>query len=333
MFGYPAVTDAVMQGRMANMYHTLMQYSILIPLLMFASIGFAGAFHTLKMLAWGEGVAVTSTFFKGIKANLVPFLLGTLFLGIGIFVVAMNFALRDIGIQPGFMHVMTSIATIIVVVLLAMMTMYMYTQAVTYKLKLRGILKNSFAFSLGMIFHNIFFLGIVALPVILMLFLPFLISLFFGIYFLFIGISIMILIMTLYTHYVYDRFLNDRADGAIKDRGVYRKSKEEIEAKRMATIERRKIEKKKYSNPKKKKITKGIDEGEILTPLQTTFSRKDIQKLQEEKQKVLVQSEEEDEADETGTDTDADTSETKDNVSDAESKAVREPEENSEEDN
>jgi len=140
----------------------------------------------------------------------------------------------------------------------------------------------------------VFFVGITAIPVLILLFagmqIGFIIILFYAI----IGLSMTVLIWTLYSHYVFDKFLNDKIEGAIKDRGIYRKSKEEKERKRQEEIERRKkAANMRFVNPKKKK--RSIDEGKDITPLATTFSRSDLKKLADERKELQAEIEENEE--------------------------------------
>lgn len=61
--GYPVVVDAALMGQYRTFMYNVQTYAILIPLIMIAGIGFAGAFHVMKLLGWGEGVSVGGTFF------------------------------------------------------------------------------------------------------------------------------------------------------------------------------------------------------------------------------------------------------------------------------
>jgi hypothetical protein len=295
-FGYPFVKDIPYVGQLYNVQQQLWTNLIMVPLLMIASIGLAGGFHVIKMLVWGEGVAVVNTFFKGIKSNILPFLWSTLFLGLAYTLVQYNISAYGLYTGSEFLSGMSLAASIIFFVLLAFMTVFIYTQAATYKISLWGLIKNSFLFAIGLLFHNIFFVGITALPVILFLFMGPEISLLILFFYALIGVSMTILIWTLYSHYVFDKYLNDKIEGAIKDRGIYRKSKEEIERKRKEAEERRKkAANTKFVNPKKKK--RSIDEGTNITPLEVTFSREDLKRLAEEKKQLKSEQEGNDEAD------------------------------------
>ncbi len=283
-FGFPRVVDAVKIGLIYSLQSQLFYSLIMVPLLMIASIGMAGGFHSIKMLVWGEGIAVINTFFKGIKANIVPFLWSTLFVGLSLTLVQYNISAYGLLIT-GVLGVMSLVASIVLLVLLLFMVMFIYTQAATYKIGFFGLIKNSFLFAIGLLFHNIFFIGITAIPILILLFAGAQLGMIIMLFYALLGLSLTVLIWTLYSHYVFDKFLNDKVEGAIKDRGIYRKNKEEKDRKRQEEIDRRrKAANTRFVNPKKKK--RSIDEGKDITPLATTFSRDDLKKLAQEKKEI-----------------------------------------------
>jgi len=289
-FGYPLNLLAGSLHLQLTLQINTVFFSILPIGITLACIGFAGAFHTMKMLAWGEGVAVTSTFFRGIKNNILQFIFTGLLVSFGIFTVVFNFGVYNMS-GKGFWDVMSVIATTVLLIFLLFFALFMFTQTVTYKIKFLGLLRNSFLFSIGVIFQNAIFIGITILPIYLTMSLSGIFGMIFIMLYMFIGISLTILIWTLYAHWVFDRFLNEKVEGAIKDRGIYRKNKEEIAAKR--EDERKRQEKARYVNPKKK-TKKSISEGKSYTPLESTFSRADLEKLNKEKQEVKKELDEED---------------------------------------
>jgi uncharacterized membrane protein YesL len=283
--GYPLNLNAQSSFNALILSNDMMSFAILIPLLVIACVGFAGAFHSMKMLAWGEGVSVTQTFFKGIKANIVPFTFSGLILGAGIFLIVLNFDTYAVTPEKNFWLVLSIVATIILMVMLVFMALFMFTQAVTYKLKFFSLIRNSFLFAIGMLLQNIFFVGITMVPIILIIFIGAQVGLIVLLLYAFIGISITILVWTLYAQWVFDKFINDKVEGAMKDRGVYRKAKEDLQKKVQTEVERRKSAATRYANPKKK-AKKSIEEGKTFTPLATTFSRADLAKLAKEKAEV-----------------------------------------------
>lgn len=295
--GYPVVTDAVAIGNYRAFTFDVQTWLVMIPLLMIASLGLAGAFYTVKKLVWGEGITVGATFFKGIKLNWLPFLFFALLGGVSVFLVIFN-----IGAYSNYMNVTKALKivgiamSILQFVLVAFMLLFLTTQAVTYKLGGWGLVKNSFLFSIALLPQNLIIAVLSALPVLLALVLPQFLSMIFVVFFLLIGVSFIILIWTVYAQWAFDKFINDRVEGAEKNKGMYVPSEEE---KRAAAERERKAKNVRYTNPKKKKKTTSIDEGATFTPLSANFSRADLERLAKEKEAVKAQidAEEDDAAD------------------------------------
>lgn len=283
--GYPIIENVVAMGQARAFWYDVQMYGILIPCIMIASIGLSGAFYVMRRLVWGEGISVASHFFSGIKQNFLPFLWSSLFAGISLFLVMINFSLYDSAID---MHIAWKIIgtamSVIQFVLLLSMMIFLTTQAVTYKLKTWALIKNSFLFAIALLPTNIIMLVLSAIPVVLLMILPSIISMFGYIIFALLGFSFIILIWTVYAHWAYDKFINDKVEGAVKNRGMYKKTEEDANS---AEERERKNKNIRFNNPKKKnKKISSIDEGETYTPLPTSFSRADLKKLQEEKETV-----------------------------------------------
>lgn len=282
-FGIPVVQNAALIGQQRSFQFDMQMYVILIPLIMIASIGLSGAFYVMKRLAWGEGISVTSHFFRGIKMNFLPFLWSSLFCGVSLALLMFNMGVYDVIVVNKVWKVIGMAVSILQFVLLMCMMIFLTTQAVTYKLGVWGLIKNSFLFAIALLPQNLFFLLLSALPVLLLMILPSFISMFGYLIFAILGFSYIILIWTVYAHYAFDKFINDRIEGAVKDKGIYRKNPQDEKEKAERA---RKTNNIRFNNPKKKKKVSSIDEGSSFAPLPTNFSRADLAKLQEEKEAV-----------------------------------------------
>ena len=281
--GYPFFDDIVMQGNYLTFWNNITFVLILIPALLIAAIGFAGGFHVIKLLVWGEGIAVAQHFFKGIKSNILQFMLGMLIAGIAIGLVVLNTSIQPISQLKPFWSVMSQVSIILLLVLTLFFTMFFLTQAETYKLKLWPLIKNSFIFGIGMFAQNIFFMLISVLPFVLLLFLggnP-IITMLVIVLLAFFAFSYLALIWTIYTQYVFDKYINENVEGAIKDRGIYRRKKdsEDASAKRMKAANIRRVT--------------SIDEGKTFTPLSEGYSRNDLRRMLREKEQVKTEIEQE----------------------------------------
>lgn len=282
--GYPVVTDAVLIGQYRTFSLNIQMYLVLIPLLMIAGLGFAGAFHTMKLLAWGEGVSVGGTFFSGIKKNWVPCLWIFLFFGISLFVFMFNITAYDYlsSVHMVWRVIAISLSVIQFVLVLCMM-LYLITQAVTYKLKAFGLIKNSFLFAIALFPQNIFFLLLSLLPFVLIMLLPLQIGLFFWMIAVLLGPAYLTLVWTVFSQWVFDRFVNDKVKGAVKNRGMYVKNPED---ERAAEIERIKTRNTSYGAAYVSRRLSSIDDGKSFTPLEVNFSRNDLARLSQEKKEM-----------------------------------------------
>ncbi len=289
--GYPVVTEAALIGQLRKFSYEIQMYLTLIPLFMLAGVGFAGAFNIMKRLGWGEGVSVSSPFFTGIKRNWLSFIGIFLFAGVSTFV--LMFSISAYGyltnVHQALRVLMVTLAVIQFIIMLCMM-IFLCTQCVTYKLGFFALIKNSLLFAIALLPQNLFFIALSALPVIILMLLPLQISLFLWLVFAVLGVAYIVLIWTVYAHWVYDRFVNDHVKGATKNRGMYVKNEED---ERKEEIERIKTRAAVYGAAYASRRLSSIDNGKTFTPLTENFSRNDLAKLREEKQEMREQIENE----------------------------------------
>lgn len=283
-FGYPVIKDIIGSGQVRAFWFDVQMYLVLIPCIMVASIGLSGAFYVMRRLVWGEGITVFGHFFRGIKANFFPFLWSSLFVGVSLFLVMFNFKVYDTMNINIVWQVIGIAMSIIQFFLVLSMAIFLTTQAVTYKLKTWGLIKNSFLFALALLPQNLIILILTAIPIVILLILPEMIAMFGYMIFAILGFGYIILLWTVYGHWAFDRFINDRVEGAVKNKGMYKSTTQDVAAKEEREKKNNNI---RFNNPKKqsKKIS-SIDEGETFTPLATSFSRADLARLQSEKEAV-----------------------------------------------
>lgn len=282
--GYPVVIDAVEIGQARDLMNTIRTFLISIPLVMFAGLGFAGAFQTLKRISWGEGVPVAPTFFKGIKDNWLQFMGIFLYLGTALFVLMYSISAYNAvySMSGGLRGAILALGIVQFVIALNLI-LYMTTQTVTYKLGILGVLKNSMLFSIALLPQNLFFIALSLLPVVLVLLLPVSISMLLWILIAVLGFSYMILIWTVFAHWVFDKYVNDHVKGAVKNRGMYVPNKEED---KRVEIERIRTRATKYGAAYASRRLSSIDDGKSFTPLETNFTRADLARLSSEKKEM-----------------------------------------------
>jgi hypothetical protein len=283
---YPVVPDAAEIGEIRNLMHNVRMYMMFIPCIVVLFAGLSGAFYVMRRFVWGEGVGVAAHFFRGVKSNIAPFLLSSVFIAtLFPFVMVAISSYDRLDIHAAWKIIGLAASVIALVILLCMM-IFLTTQAVTYNLKFFPLVRNSFLFSIALLPTNIIMLILSVLPVVLLMFasgIPFL-GMIIVMIFILLGLSYIILLWTVYAHWAFDKFVNDRVEGAVKNRGIYRPTEDELKKR----AERELMSKNtRFNNPALiGRQIKSIDDGSTYTPLSATFSRADLAKLAEEKQAV-----------------------------------------------
>ncbi|MCH5351606.1 MAG: hypothetical protein J1F39_06540 [Clostridiales bacterium] len=289
-FGYPVVTDAVAQGELTDFTYMLFEFLMLIPGIMFLSLGLSGNMYVMRKLIWGEPTSTIKDFFRGIKKSW----LGALVIGLadGLTALLFVFTLKyfDVyGIAVQF-KVLSIILSSVLVVFMSLFTAFFMTQNVAFKMRPGVLIRNSVLFILGTNVQAIFFVAVAIAPAFLA-FIPNITPLFAILYF-FLAFSFTSIVISLFTHHCYEKYLYDKIEGA---EAVYSRRKTDIEELREDS-QKKKTSPMQYKNPKKRK--KSIDEGATITPLMPTFRREDLERLQREHEAVLNDGAEEEREDE-----------------------------------
>jgi len=163
-----------------------------------------------------------------------------------------------------------------------------------YDIKFFKLIKNSFFLGMAAFFRTIIILVITALPFVVAALFSTLSGLMY-LLLIFIGIVMLGLLWTVYAQYLMDTFFASKERNAAYGKGIYQKP---AEVKTVANdaesgvAETAKAKKptgvNKYTNPKKKKV------NTVVTPLGENYSRKDLERLSEQKKRM----DEEDDKDE-----------------------------------
>ena len=279
--GYPYVEGLEAQAVLYRIGLTNTYFLLLIPACLLFGVVCSGVFYIMRNLVWTEGVFIANDFWRGLKQNIVQILF--VMLGYSIFLLISKFSLNQIewlefNGQSNFFFSFSKVGIWIVLGLLTIMALYCMTISVTYKLTFWQLIRNSFLLTIGLLPQNLFFILLMIAPALLGMLLSFLSPFVIMIYLLF-GLSTAVLIWTNYSHWVFDKFINDRVEGAEKNRGIYQK----VDVKGQPVTKKRKKGSGGFANPKKKKKAEPVPEPEI-TELSTTFSRADLERLEREKQ-------------------------------------------------
>ena len=254
---------------------------------MIAAVGIAGGAYVVRNMVWTEGIFVANDFWRGIKQNIRQMLTIFLVYSLVFYLSVASLSLADMAIAGGagetWMFFVSKVITYAVLLLFSIMTMHMITMSVTYDLKFRHLIKNSFLFTIGLLPQNVFFLFLGCLP-----FLLFMLGGFFTTIAIFaillIAFSLILLIWTDFCQWAYDRFVNDKVPGAQKNRGIYEKIKES-DAGALKQY-RDQLAMATRSSLNSKPIKPITDDDLKLVELPTSFNRSDLAKLKESKDAI-----------------------------------------------
>lgn len=283
--GYPFTPGLDYRGFMYSLQLNFDFFTYLIPALVFAGLLLTGVMYILRNMVWTEGIFLSNDFFKGFKDNWLNFL----FIGLmeGVVLWLTNVTQRYVSVinyagEGNWLITASSVVSYIIAGYFTIMCFHMMSLNVTYKLNLWQLIRNSFILTLGLLPQNIFFIVLCFAPVLIWLLIPSLGAIVILVYLL-IGFSGALLGWTTYTQWVFDKFINDKVEGAKINRGIY----EKVDA---------------QGNPVQKKVRESkivrrrplkpvTDEEVTITELPTTFTRADLQRLAEEKQRMSEEAE------------------------------------------
>ena len=273
--GYPAIP--MTPGLTEQVYVMANRNSILfLPLAgIFASVGLSGGMYVMRNMIWGEGVMVGRDFWTGVKKNFgivfVATLVYSIIITMCIFSASVVKYINSTG-NGAWWITLSSILSYAFGIFFTIIYLYALTLGVTYELKFKALMRNSFIMSIGLLPTNLFFAAFALISVILMFMGSLLFTLGLMLFVLF-GLSAAALIWTDYSHWTFDKFINDKVPGAVKNRGIYSKTGDEEE--KDFTYER--------STLGKRPVKPITDYDVEIVEIPTNFSRADLKRLAESK--------------------------------------------------
>lgn len=290
--GYPGSVSDMVTAEVAVLQSTVPLLLLLIPCITLLAFPFAGLTYSIRNMVWGESISVRVDYWKGIKAGWKQYLLTFFILSILITSFVYAFMLFNIQVAMGMADAFGYIALIVAILgilIVAGVSVFMLPAMTMYNLRWHKHVKNGVLLFVATFPQT---MGILLLTVA-----PFLIGMLIGsifemlIYMLVIllGASVIILLWTVYAQYVLDKSVNKRSKNTAYQRGIYVTKKEEKEDGETTEDKPKTTTPKRYVNPKKKKKSTPAFE-----PLRENYSREDILRMQEEKEKFLSEIDEED---------------------------------------
>lgn len=283
--GYPAIPS--LKGLAENIALSADASTLVwLPLAMIvAGLGISGACYVIRNLTWGEGVMVVNDYLRGIKKNYFVVTVTSVLYSVFVFglILLKDYAELFMVISPNikWLLVVSEVLAYFFIFFLTVMAFYMFSMGVTYKLKYRYMLKNAFLFTVGVFPLNVIIALLSVTPAVTLLIGSFF-TIVFYVFFASIGISLFILLWTVYTQWVFDKYINIQLSEKDRNRGLYNKT---------ASTEADEREKYKQQKVVATQLTsrpiKPIDDDLVIEELPMNFTRADIERLNRQKQEMV----------------------------------------------
>ncbi|MDE7464083.1 MAG: hypothetical protein K2M48_03545, partial [Clostridiales bacterium] len=208
--GYPVVIDAVQQGMTVTFTYRVTEFAMLVPCIAVFALGVAGNLYVMRKLIWEQPSRTVRDFFRGIKkcwlgAILIGFAYGLTLL---FFVFSLGFF--DTYYISTALKTVSIILSTILLVIVTLFTAFFMTQNAAFKMRPMVLIRNSFLFVAGTHIMSVFFIAVGLAPVFLA-FIPG-ITMLLAMLYVFIGFSFSTLVISLYCHSCYERYLYDKID-------------------------------------------------------------------------------------------------------------------------
>ena len=292
---WPAVPDIAGLEQQMILSTNLLWGALMVVAALIAAIGISGGIYVIRNLVWTEGIFVANDFWRGIKINAIVVLQSTLFYGVMLYLFTISIDAASVVIATGSgnqtLMVISQVFCYIAIALLSIMFLWMLSMGANYKIKFFRLLKNAFLMTFGMIFHNIFFVVLMAIPVILILLGSFFAMIGYIILILF-GLSYMLLVWFDYSQWVFDKYFESKREGGKVNRGIYPKAgKGGDQSKAVQQYEAEAAEAAKIKSDLASRPIKPITDDLKVYELPESFSRDDLKKLRESKEAIAEDTE------------------------------------------
>ena len=293
--GYTPVPNLIGMPQQIVLSTNLLFGAFLLVASFIAAVGISGGIYVIRNMVWTEGIFVANDFWRGIKINFIVVLQSTVFYGVMLylFTISINWSqyMLAVGTGNAVLNNISIALSYIAIGIVTLMFLWMLSMGGNYKLKFFQLLKNSFLMTFGLISQNIFFVVLMAIPVILVLLGSFFQMIGFVILVLF-GISYMLLVWFNYSQWAFDKFFESKREGGKVNRGIYAKVGKGGEQSKavqeyQASIEAARSVKSDLSSRPIKPITDDLKVYE----LPESYSREDLAKLRESKNKIVEDTE------------------------------------------
>lgn len=269
----------------------LLFYSLLIVAGFIASIGVSGACYSIKKLINTHGEFSLKGYFHGIK---VCYLNVVFPVTVFMFFIFSSFCISDwaaLQISKGYSQagpITAQVFIIMATVIVGIAAMWVLAVGVSYKVKFKYLIKNSFVLLFGTILQTLFMVGFSLLPVWILLLgeaLAFFKIIGYAV-FLFFGFSFIILCWLAYTQWVFDMYITP----AVKTEEEARKAK--LTPKQLAAEkeeEEKSVARELLAAGRSELVgrpMRPIDGGTEVKEVGVAYGRADIVRVAEDRQKI-----------------------------------------------
>ncbi len=295
--GFPAIPNIAGAAEEMTFSTDLLFYGLLIPAMAIAGLGISGGMYIVRNMIWTEGIFVANDFVRGIKRNFWNVLEAVLIFSVILFTARTMGNLADWLVARGVSNAGWLIASKIIgyifVAISALVCLWMISLGVNYKQGPWQLFRNAVVMMFGTFPQTVFFAALALWPIFLALFTAGIFLIIALILIVFIALSYAMLVWMDYSQWAFDKFINPNM-GIATGRGLYDKNKAGTSAQKsdgnMDSAALREYKRQIVAMGKSKLVCrpiKPLDDDLEIYQLPESFSREDLQKLKESKQKVV----------------------------------------------
>ena len=295
--GFPAIPNIAGAAEEMTFSTDLLFYGLLIPAMAIAGLGISGGMYIVRNMIWTEGIFVANDFVRGIKRNFWNVLEAVLIFSVILFTARTMGNLADWLVARGVSNAGWLIASKIIgyifVAISALVCLWMISLGVNYKQGPWQLFRNAVVMMFGTFPQTVFFAALALWPIFLALFTAGIFLIIALVLIVFIALSYAMLVWMDYSQWAFDKFINPNM-GIATGRGLYDKNTAGGAAQKsdgnMDSAALREYKRQIVAMGKSKLVCrpiKPLDDDLEIYQLPESFSREDLQKLKESKQKVV----------------------------------------------
>lgn len=298
--GYPVIPEITGTAEMMVFQIDLAFFALIIVAGAFAALGISGGMYIIRNLIWTEGIFVANDFLRGIKRNYFNVLEAVLVFTVVLFLARTMGNLADYyvavgGPASGWM-IASKVIGYVIVAFMLLVCLWMISLGVNYRQGPWALFRNAVVMTVGTLPQTIFFFVLATWPIFLAIFGGGSLITVIGVLILLLfGFSYLFLVWMDYCQWAFDKFVNPTL-GVATGRGLYTGQKKEGASAPTATpatpeesAALREYKRMLVAHGKSKLVCrpiKPIDDELEVYQLPESFSREDLRRLRESKEKI-----------------------------------------------